>query len=167
MEDIAGFLVHMNKYSFVWRSPQLHLSSSSFLNLHFTIFVFVLATHTLILLMVFHRFHDKFLPGGRYWVDWIGSSDSVSFFHICYLAWCGKFFSFVTEWIKLCQDLGLVLWVSYSNMGCLSLFNYFVFSRSVAMLYLISDGAMPDRQYILFIGVGRRHSVLIRYLISI
>lgn len=45
-------------------------------------------------------------------------------------------------------------------MGCLSSFNCFVLSKFVATLLLISSGAIPDRQYILFICVGWRHPVI-------
>lgn len=51
---------------------------------------------------------------------------------------------------------------SYLNMGCLSSFSCFALSKSVVTLLLILGGAILDRQYNLFIGVGRKHPIIAR-----
>lgn len=92
----------------------------------------------------------------------MGSSISALALHLSNLASSGRSFSSIDELIKLYRDLSLVLVASYLNMGCLSSFSCFLLSRSVATLLLILCGAILDRQYILFIGVGQRHPVIVR-----
>lgn len=91
----------------------------------------------------------------------MGFFNSASVCHLSSLAWSERSFSSIAKLIKLCQDLSLVLLAFYLNMGCFSFFNCFAFSRSVVTFQILS-GEILDRQYVLFIGFGRRHLVINR-----